>query len=134
MLACLRNIRRSELAAWLLLLAAYAHLSLGIISSIHHARMLGGDPGQWAAICTQFGMQRVQLPSGAADDPSDTTQLTQCPACTVASMAAAPALHVSPAVFRQEVAVYRLPPLRNAHLRNPAFTLLPPTRAPPVIS
>jgi hypothetical protein len=129
----LSRLKKSELTVWILLLAGYAHLWLGVVSSIHQARLVRSDLSDWVVVCTQFGLRQTQLPSDP-EKRSKTIQVVGCPICAVASMPAAPSLPIQPTVFRQETLVYRVADAEP--VTNPAAppVLRPPTRAPPLVS
>lgn len=129
----LSRLKKSELTGWMLILAAYVHLWLGMVSGIHQARLVRSDLSDWVVVCTQLGLRQTQLPDDA-DKPGKTIHVVGCPVCTVASMPAAPSLAVQPAVFRQEILVQRLADTDPVSTPTAPPILRPPPRGPPLAS
>jgi hypothetical protein len=135
MTTSLRQIRSAQGPLLFLLLAVFAHLSLGVVSATHHARMLGADGS--GVICTLQGVKRIALPpellaAAGLDQPAPTVQVNDCPLCAAASSAWAPPVAAGdldfPAPALGHIAV--APPAALS-LRSAVF--LPPSRAPPVL-
>ena len=135
MTTSLRQIRSAQGPLLFLLLAVFAHLSLGVVSATHHARMLGADGS--GVICTLQGVKRIALPpqllaATGLDQPVPTVQVNDCPLCAAASFAWAPPVAVAdldlPAPALDYIAV-----AEAAGLSLPPAALLPPSRAPPVL-
>jgi hypothetical protein len=135
MTTSLRQIRSSQGPLLLLLLAVFAHLSLGVVSATHHARILGADGS--AAICTLYGVKRVALPPellalGGLDQPAPSVQVNDCPLCAAASFASVPPVAVVGFVLPASAIGY-LAVAPSAVLSTRRAALLPPSRAPPVL-
>jgi len=133
MFASLSRLKKSELTVWMLILAAYVHLWLGVVSSIHQARLVRSDLSDWVVVCTQLGLRQAQLP----DDPdkrAKTIHVVGCPVCAVASMPVAIPLPVQPAAFRQEILVHRVADSDPVSAPTAPPILRPPTRGPPLVS
>jgi hypothetical protein len=135
MTTSLRQIRSARGPLLLLLLAVFAHLSLGVISATHHSRMLGADGS--AVICTLHGVKRVALPlellaAAGLDQPSPTVQVNDCPLCAAASFASAPPAAAADLVFPAP-ALGHIAVAEAAVLTLRPAALLPPSRAPPVL-
>lgn len=132
----LRQIRTARGPLLLLLLAVFAHLSLGIVSATHHARMLGADGS--TAICTLQGVKRVALPpellaAAGLDQPAPSVQVNDCPLCAAASLASVPPAGAVDLLFpASAIALHAVAPADPVTLRSVA--LPPPSRAPPVLT
>jgi hypothetical protein len=132
-----RSSGRFRFALRLAFFAVFAQLALGYVSAGHQARMLGADPEGWAEICTPYGLQAVQLPDGV-DQPldQDSPRLNggmQCVVCAMAAVGAPPAAGLSFVAADEYVARSPLPVSTSAPIAHP-FAVLPPSRAPPVLS
>lgn len=134
MTTSLRQIRSAQGPLLLLLLAVFAHLSLGVVSATHHARMIGADGS--AAICTLYGVKRVALPpellsAAGLDQPVPSVQITDCPLCASASFGGPPSAHsLEPAYVSLALEYLAVMPAGPSPARS--FGLVPPSRAPPL--
>lgn len=134
----LHRLRASASAMSLLLLALSAHLALGMVSATHHARMLASGSGDWAAICTQYGIKQIALPLGPGalqglEDTQSTLQVADCPVCFAASVVFLPPSPFDPV----RVTLDALADPLISNVVEPATDhvgLIPPARAPPVLS
>lgn len=126
------STRPPRAALWLACLAIAAHLALGWVGALHHARALAAGAGAWAEVCTPSGIERLRLPAASnpsQDEPPPELRLGQCAACSAAAASALPtpsqalAFPASPPCVLAAVVPHSAPALPLA--------LRPPPRAPP---
>lgn len=131
--AVLSRLKTTPLTAWILYLAAYAHLVLGLVSGVHQADMLRDGVATGVIVCSPFGKRQVQLLIPGEDVPQTQTGVN-CPVCTLASMPVTASPCGQPNPIRQESLVDQIPVDQRSDIPTVTLVLLPPTRAPPATS